>query len=78
MKNVTVYTTPTCSWCHTLKAYLQKNSIPFTDVDVSRDYRAAGELFLRTGQQGVPQTDIDGQIVIGFNQPRLNELLEIQ
>ncbi len=77
VKRVTVYSSPTCSWCNTLKAWLRKNSIPFTDVDISRDEHAAQELVRRTGQQGVPQTDISGQIVVGFNQQRLKELLEI-
>jgi glutaredoxin-like YruB-family protein len=77
LKRVTVYSTPVCSWCNTLKAWLRRNSIPFTDVDVSRDEHAAEELVRRTGQQGVPQTDINGQIVVGFNQQRLKELLEI-
>ena len=77
-KNVTVYSTPTCSWCTTLKAWLRKNNIYFTDVDVSRDQHAAEDLVRRSGQQGVPQTEINGQIVVGFNQQRLKELLEIQ
>lgn len=77
VKQVTVYSTPTCTWCNTLKTWLRKNNIPFTDVDVSRDQRAAEDLVRRTGQQGVPQTDINGQIVVGFNQARLKELLEI-
>jgi len=72
-----LHSSPTCTWCNTLKAWLRKNSIPFTDVDVSRDERAAQELVRRTGQQGVPQTDINGQIVVGFNEQRLKELLEI-
>jgi len=77
VKRVTVYSTPTCSWCNTLKSWLRKNSVPYTDVDVSRDQHAAEELVRRTGQQGVPQTDINGQIVVGFNQVRLMELLEL-
>ncbi len=77
-KSVTVYSTPGCSWCVTLKSYLRKNRIPFTDVDVSRDPNAAEELVRRTGQQGVPQTDIDGTIIVGFDKKRINELLEIQ
>lgn len=77
-KNVTVYSTPTCSWCTTLKAWLRKNNIYFTDIDVSRNQQAAEELVRRSGQQGVPQTEINGQIVVGFNQQRLKELLEIQ
>jgi len=47
-------------------------------VDVSREQNAAEVLVRRSGQQGVPQTDINGQIVVGFNQQRLKELLEIQ
>lgn len=76
-KRVTVYSTPTCSWCNTLKSWLRKNGIPFTDIDVSRDANAAQELVKRTGQQGVPQTEINGQWVIGFDQPKLKQLLEI-
>jgi len=77
-KRVTVYSTPTCSWCNTLKSWLKQKGIPFTDVDVSADQRAAEDLVKRTGQQGVPQTDINGEIVVGFNQPRLKELLGVQ
>jgi glutaredoxin-like YruB-family protein len=78
IKRVTVYSTPTCSWCNTLKSWLRKNSVPFSEIDVSRDQNAAEELVRRSGQQGVPQTDINGQIVVGFDQHRLKELLEIQ
>ncbi|GAB4457772.1 MAG: hypothetical protein Fur0028_12200 [Bacteroidales bacterium] len=56
---------------------MRKNGIPFSDIDVSRDQHAAQELVQRTGQQGVPQTEINGQWVIGFDQKRLKELLEI-
>ncbi len=77
-KNVTVYSTPSCSWCNTLKTWLRKNNINFSDIDVSRDQRAAEDMVRKSGQQGVPQTDINGQVVVGFNQQRLKELLEIQ
>ena len=77
-KSVTVYSTPTCSWCTTLKAYLRKNGITFRDIDLSRDPQMAEELTRRSGQQGVPQTDIDGQIVVGFDKGRINRLLDIK
>jgi glutaredoxin-like YruB-family protein len=77
-KQVTVYSTPSCSWCNTLKSWLQKNNIRYSDIDISRDQKAAEDLVRRSGQQGVPQTDVNGQIVVGFNQPLLKELLEIQ
>jgi glutaredoxin-like YruB-family protein len=78
VKRVTVYSTPTCTWCNTLKSYLNKNKIRYTDVDISRDPNAARDLQSRTGQTGVPQTDINGQWVVGFDQKKLNELLEIK
>jgi len=75
--SVTVYSTPTCTWCNTLKSHLRKHKIRFTDVDVSRDPALAEELVRKTGQQGVPQTDIDGEIIVGFDKTRINRLLNI-
>lgn len=77
-KRVTVYSTPTCSWCNTLKSYLKMHRVRYTDIDVSRDQHTADELIKRSGQMGVPQTDINGEIVVGFNKARINELLGIQ
>ncbi len=78
VKRVIVYSTPTCSWCNTLKSWLKKEGITFSDVDVSKDQKAAEAMVKKSGQQGVPQTDINGRVVIGFNQPMLKELLEIR
>ncbi len=77
-KSVTVYSTPSCSWCTTLKTYLSKNKIRYSDVDISRDPNAARDLQNRTGQTGVPQTEVNGRWVVGFDQKKLNELLEIK
>jgi len=76
-KNVTVYTTPTCTWCNTIKRHLQEYGIRYREVDVSRDQKAAEEMVRRSGQQGVPQTDINGEIIVGFDKPRINRLLGI-
>ena len=76
-KSVTVYTTPTCTWCNTLKTYLRKNGIAFREVDVSRDQSAAEAMVRRSGQQGVPQTDIEGSMIVGFDKGRINALLGI-
>ncbi|MEA3495711.1 MAG: glutaredoxin domain-containing protein [Bacteroidota bacterium] len=76
-KRVTVYSTPTCTYCGTLKSYLRKNKIRFTDIDVSKDQNAAKDMVNRSGQQGVPQTDINGQIIVGFDKSKINTLLEI-
>ncbi|MFW6246078.1 MAG: glutaredoxin domain-containing protein [Tangfeifania sp.] len=76
-KNVTVYTTPTCTWCNTIKRHLQENRIQFREVDVSVNQKAAEEMVRKSGQQGVPQTDINGEIIVGFDKSRINRLLGI-
>ncbi len=77
MKRVTVYSTPTCSWCNTLKQYLLKNGVKFTDIDVSGSSQVSADMVRRSGQQGVPQTLINGELVIGFDRKKIDRLLEI-
>jgi len=77
MTNVKVFSTPSCPYCHKLKDFLKENNIPFTDYDVSRNRDAAMEMIRRSGQRGVPVADIDGNIVVGFNQPLIEQLLKI-
>jgi glutaredoxin-like YruB-family protein len=76
--NVTVYTTPTCPYCHMVKEYLSQRDVPFVEKDVSVDQAAAMDMVSRTGQQGVPVTEINGQFVVGFDRPRLEHLLKQQ
>jgi glutaredoxin-like YruB-family protein len=72
---VLVYTGQNCVWCTKVKSYLKQLGVSFTEIDVSRD-RAAGEALVRkTGQMGVPQLDIGGQFVVGFDQRRIDALL---
>lgn len=77
-KRVTVYSTPTCSWCTTLKTHLKKNGIQYRNIDVSKDQSAAEEMRRKSGQQGVPQTDINGQMIVGFDKTKINTLLNIK
>lgn len=77
IKRVTVYSTPSCSWCNTLKTHLRKSNIRFNDIDVSKNQTAAEEMKRKSGQQGVPQTDINGDIIVGFDKVKINRLLEI-
>jgi glutaredoxin 3 len=72
---VVVYTTPTCGFCHQVKAYLRQRGVPFQEHDVSRDRAAAMQMIQLSGQQGVPVVVIDGQVVVGFDRPRIDQLL---
>lgn len=76
--SVEVYTTPTCGFCRQLKAYLQQRGVPFTEHDVSRDPQAAAQMVQLSGQRGVPVTVIDGEVVVGFNRPVIEQLLARQ
>lgn len=80
MKNIKVYSTPTCPHCVLLKQYLEDNKIPFVGFDVSTDQEKAQEMIEKTNQRGVPAivvTDENGkeEIIIGFDEERLKEVL---
>jgi len=72
---VVLFTTPTCTYCRTAKAYLRQQNIKFKDVDVSRDSAAARDMVKRSGQQGVPQILIGSKVVVGFDRPKIDKLL---
>ncbi|MBU0461742.1 MAG: glutathione S-transferase N-terminal domain-containing protein [Nanoarchaeota archaeon] len=74
---VTVYSTPTCPWCIRAKMYLKEKGIKFTELDVAKDDKAREELIEKSGQMGVPVIDIDGKIIIGFDQEAIDKELGI-
>ncbi len=74
---VKVYSTPTCPWCKKVKAFLKENNVKFTDVDVSSDEKASAEMIKKSGQMGVPVIDVNGTILVGFDEAKLKEALKI-
>ncbi|MSR78786.1 MAG: glutaredoxin family protein [Candidatus Taylorbacteria bacterium] len=78
MHNVTIYSTPTCHFCHMAKDFFKANNVAFTDKNATTDPIARKEAITKSGQMGVPVIDIDGKIVVGFNEPKIRELLEIK
>ncbi|MCK5781224.1 MAG: hypothetical protein KAH10_01425 [Flavobacteriales bacterium] len=76
-KRVTVYSTPSCSWCTRLKVYLDSKSVKYKDIDISKNQKIADDLVKRSGQKGVPQTEINGKIIVGFDQVKLDSMLGI-
>jgi len=77
MAVVKVYSTPTCPWCVRAKQYLSSKNIAYTDINVAVDRNAAMEMVRKSGQQGVPVIEIDGNIIVGFDQGRIDSLLGI-
>lgn len=72
-----VYTTPTCVWCGRVKSWLTENGVAFREVNIAADDAAAARLVARSGQQGVPQIEVGPDIVVGFDKPRLAQLLGV-
>lgn len=73
--SVKVYSTPTCSWCKVTKNYLKSKNVSFEDIDVSKDREAAMEMIQKSGQRGVPVVDINGNIIVGFDQRSIDKFL---
>ncbi len=72
--DIKMYSTPTCPWCRKAKEWLKKKRIPFQDFDVVEDEKAREEMINKSGQMAVPVLDIDGEIMVGFQEARLEEL----
>ncbi len=72
---ISVYSTPTCSYCTLAKDYFRKNKIPFTDYNVASDRAKADEMVRKSGQMGVPVLDINGRILVGFNPAEIERAL---
>jgi glutaredoxin-like YruB-family protein len=77
-KRVKVYSTPTCPWCTRVKEYLRSQNIRFTDIDVSKDQSAADRMVAKSGQRGVPQTEINERMIVGFDKSKIDLLLDIK
>jgi glutaredoxin-like YruB-family protein len=73
---ITIYSTPTCAFCHAAKEYLKSVDIPYEDVDVSQNYKAAEKMVSISGQLGVPVIDIDGDVLVGFHKPTFEAKLK--
>ncbi len=78
MAEVKVFSTPTCPWCHRAKEFLKKNGIKFRDINVAEDEEQAKYMIEKSGQMGVPVIEVDGQIIVGFDEPKLRKLLNIK
>lgn len=75
IQKVTVYSTPTCPYCHMAKEFFKKNGVKYSDVDVSADEKEAEEMIRKSGQMGVPVIDIDGKIIVGYDLPAIKKAL---
>lgn len=77
MKNITIYSTPTCHYCNEAKKFMKENNIAYTEHNVASDLEQRKIMVDKSGQLGVPVIEIDGKIMVGFEEGRFKEALGI-
>ncbi len=77
MKTVSIYTTPSCTYCRMAKEFFKEHNIAYSEFDVAADPVRRGEMVEMTGQLGVPVIKIDNTLLVGFNRVKVSELLDI-
>ncbi|HSH36161.1 glutaredoxin family protein [Schnuerera sp.] len=75
MANVVIFTSNTCPYCVAAKDYLQEKGVPFTEKNIQTDKDARKEL-MSMGHMGVPVLLIDGEEIVGFDKPRIDQLID--
>ena len=75
---VKIYSTATCPWCLLAKKYFYSKRIPFENIDVGTDQEKAEEMVKISGQMGVPVIVIGDEIIVGFDQAKVEEILKKQ
>lgn len=76
-KNVTIYSTPTCHFCHAAKDFFTANNVAFQDFNVATDLEKRKEMVDMTGQMGVPVIRIGDDVIVGFDEAKIKELLAV-
>ena len=76
-KKVTIYSTPTCHYCHIAKDFFDEKGVKYEDFNVALDIKKRKEMMDKSGQMGVPVIVIGDDIIVGFNEKKITELLSL-
>jgi len=74
-KDVVIYSTPTCHFCHAAKEFFKEHNIAYTDYNVAEDAEKRNEMVEKSGQMGVPVIVVGDQIIVGFDEGKIKEIL---
>jgi glutaredoxin 3 len=77
MQNVTIYSTQSCHFCHMAKEFFKEKGVAYEDFDVGVDQEKRKDMITKSGQMGVPVIIIGNNVIVGFNKPKVVELLGI-
>ena len=76
-KQVTIYSTPTCHFCHAAKDFFTEKKVKFTDYNVATDLEKRKEMIQKSGQMGVPVITVGEKLIVGFDEEQLREVLAV-
>lgn len=77
LPKVKVYSTSTCPWCVKTKEFLKAHNIKYEEANIGEDEKARNEMFDKSRQFGVPVTDVNGTIIVGYDKEALKKALKL-
>lgn len=76
---VVMYCTSWCPGCRRARVYFEARGIPFAEIDITRDREAAARVRgWADGNETTPTFNIRGKIIVGYDEKKLNDVLDIQ
>ncbi len=75
MKNVVIYSTPSCHFCQMAKDFFKANNVAYTEYNVASDIEKRKEMISKSGQMGVPVIIIGEKLIVGFDKPEIAKAL---
>ncbi len=75
-KTITIYSTPSCHFCHAAKDFFTEKGVAYTDYNVLDNMEKRQEMIDMTGQMGVPVIRIGDDVIVGFDQAKIEELIK--
>lgn len=75
--DVTIYSSPTCAYCHMAMHYLTAKKVPFKEVDVSKDMKGAQFVQDTLGYVATPVITIGDKTILGFDRPAIDAALHL-
>lgn len=75
---VVLYTSDTCPWCKKARSFLKNNKILYTEVNLNKKPQYVSKVLENTGKHGVPQFEINGKWLAGFDEKKLIQMLNLR
>jgi len=74
--SIIIYSANWCAFCKAAKDYLDKLGVKYNELDVEADIANGNAAVSKSGQRGIPVLDIQGDIIVGFDRPKIDQALK--